>query len=59
MNGLMMVCPIKCYNNVYSQQAVELVVSAIKQDPDHAVDMIIEKNKAGSRPQEQGNSRFD
>lgn len=42
---------------VYSQQAVELVFDALKRDPGHAIDMIIQKNKEKSRPQEQGNSR--
>lgn len=42
---------------VYSQQAIELVVEVIKQDPVHAIDSVIEKNKEESRPQEQGNSR--
>lgn len=35
----------------------ELVVEVIKQDPVHAIDSVIEKNKEESRPQEQGNSR--
>lgn len=44
-------------NYVYSQQAIELIIDAIKQDPLHIVDSIIEKNKHESRPQEQGNSQ--